>query len=1226
MTAAGGGYLPPVVVRLVAETAEALAQLDAFAASLGTIGEKAAAAGAEVDAAMSGIAASTERVDAAMTTAGASVDRFAAQSKAAGTEASTAFTGPTAAADRYAASVDRDMAQVAAAQERVAASNQAMAAKMETDAAAMEGANAKAAASTEKVGTSMEATGAKSGVMGALTSKSMSMVGLGVAAVGVETVKMASTFDAKMMQLSTMAGVPVPVMQNLKQKILDIGASTGQGPDKVADAFYHLVSSGQSTDQALSNVNASAKLATMGMADLDTVSYALAGVMSAAPKDIHSADEAVSMMAATVGQGDMKVQDLANSIKSGLLPTMISAGMGMRDYGATLATMADNSMPAEMAANRLRTAILLMERPTKQGIVALKDMGMTADQLGKDMQQGGMLQAMTDLKSHIDSLPPAVGAAKMSMQQINDEGQKFHDQMIQDGASTDEANKATDKYKQTLQDTGSAGMRAINDIDTAFGGSRSAGTILLLTDETGKLQQKYDALGTSAQQAKEFNDHWNDSLQTTQTKAMIAKAGLEALGISIGEKLMPVANTLLDWVGKLGGWMEQGGAKAQVFADIIIGLGAIAVAGLAARIVSFVGGPLVSMAKGFGNVMGAIADLIAKMLGIDIATEKTATAEKTAADESAQAWKVAGQEMAQTLKISLDEMIAAVRESGPQLAAAAEEAGREAGAAEQAGMRTGIEAGKAETAAVAKTAGTEVGAAEAETARTAGEAAGVAEQAGMRTGIEAGKAETAATAKLAGTEAGAAEASGTATGITSKEAEVTAAGTAVGGAGATATKGGWLKKFGKVVGDIGILGLTIQLADQALPDMLNVEKNVSSLVDHINHSITGQALSPATQAMDASFGKMSNSVREKLGLADLYSQDGTKRLNTSITQGATGAANAWRDGIAPIPPDTQSAVNRAGTEANKFPNSVVPPVNKGADDAKARVGKMPGEFSQAVAPMPGQMKTAGDNTMQGFKDGQDPKADSIIESVKTWAGNLLKSIGQALGIASPSTIMNSMGVDFMQGFWNGINSLMDSITTSVNNWITGIVNAVKGALAINSPSHVMHEIGEGFMEGFHNGILARQQEVIRTCQQTAELTIGAFSTEAIDQHIQGWANMQGFNGPNDNEELARIGEEALQRQQNMGFGGMSQNRWGCWICGQQDHKPINCPNKDTVLTLTRSNSGIGVQDSTVQAGNVTNITVQGTVLDHQGIFQALQEAALRAGQRNSFTGGFGSPR
>ena len=118
--------------------------------------------------------------------------------------------------------------------------------------------------------------------------------------------------------------------------------------------------------------------------------------------------------------------------------------------------------------------------------------------------------------------------------------------------------------------------------------------------------------------------------------------------------------------------------------------------------------------------------------------------------------------------------------------------------------------------------------------------------------------------------------------------------------------------------------------------------------------------------------------------------------------------------------------------------------------------------------------------------------------------------------------------------------------------------------------------------------------------------------------MQGWIE----NGGDIQDGLAL---DSMQQSQSRSSGGY-RNKWGCWVCGEDTHKPIDCPNTNQVLTLTRANSGIGVQDGSVQAGVTNNITVQGAVLDHQGMFQALQEAALRSGQRNSFIGGFGSPR
>ena len=1011
----------------------------------------------------------------------------------------------------------------------------------------------------------MDGTTAKSAAAGGAASRNLGLIGLAAGGVAVETVKMASTFDQKMELLVTMAHQPQPVVDSLKQKVLELGATTGQGPDKLAEALYHLTSSGMPAEKAMQALESSAKLATMGMSDLDTTAYALAGVMSAAPKDINNTDQAVAMMASTVGQGDMKMQDLANSIKSGLLPTMVQAGMGMRDYGATIATVADNSMPAEMAANRLRTAILMMEKPTKAGTAALQDMGMTSDQLAKDMSSGGMIQAITDLKSHMENLKPAAGDAKLSLEQINQAGAEFQQQMIQDGASTDDAAKATDKYKQTLEATGTSGQRAIKDIDAAFGGSRSAGTMLLLTDEAGKLQQKYNDMGTSVQQEQEFQQHWNDTTQQTAVKAQQAKAGLQALGIQIGEQLMPAVNAVLGVVARFGAAITSGSTAAKIMADVIGGVLIAVIAAYTAKMVVAVAQTVAWAVTGTAQFLVAVGRQVAAWGLLGPAAQRAAQAQKAAAAEADAGVQTAADRMVASWDAALEKMVASTRAAGPELAAAAGTDGAEAGTA----MTTGM-----------------------------------------------AEAEAAGTAKVA------------------------AAGAEAGAAGGAASKTGFLGKFGKVLGDVGILAMSVMVADSFLPDSLNVEKNFSDLVDHINHAITGDALSPATNAMDATFGRMSNTVRDTLGLAKLYSDDGMTRLNTSITDGGQKAADNWSMALGPIPGGAQDAgaeaargfgqgiaplppaAAKAGTDTGggflagiksawdatnawldnmwgaigRFFTSIGPGIAQGAKDmwngfldilhelprqfgigigqigayvvlAARDIGthfvqglkdgwnavwdfvrSIPRGFMTGLGQIGNALKAVavniGTNFVQGLKDGWNavwnfvksipqgfvdglsgtgPSMKTIANNIATnfWQGlkdgwnavwNFVKSIPQGFmdGLSQLGNLMRNVAVNVMQGFMDGLNQMVGAVTGLIKSIGQGIIDGFNGVLGNRSPSRIFQQSGVDLLTGLINGIQSLVGTVINNVTTFGRNVVNVFAGAGQWLVSAGVNFMQGF--------------------------------------------------------------------------------------------------------------------
>ena len=132
------GYLPPVVVRLVAETAEAVAALEQFGAAVATLGERATAVGREVDTAFTGMGVAAYDVEKAAIDTGAAFDRMATQATAANERAAASTRAVVDAEAQAAAAADKAAASQAAGADKVVASKEreAAAARTEADAEA----------------------------------------------------------------------------------------------------------------------------------------------------------------------------------------------------------------------------------------------------------------------------------------------------------------------------------------------------------------------------------------------------------------------------------------------------------------------------------------------------------------------------------------------------------------------------------------------------------------------------------------------------------------------------------------------------------------------------------------------------------------------------------------------------------------------------------------------------------------------------------------------------------------------------------------------------------------------------------------------------------------------------------------------------------------------------------------------------------------------------------
>lgn len=240
-----------------------------------------------------------------------------------------------------------------------------------------------------------------------LLNKTGTLAAAGIAAIGVESVKMAAKFDSEMTLLQTQAGVSADKIGGLKKGVLSLAGKVGQDPDSLAEALYHVESNfesmGITSAKALKLTETAAKGATIGHADLVDVTNALTAAVASNIPGVQNLDQAMGILNATVGVGDMKMQDLASAFGSGMVATVKGFGLTIKDVGAALAVFGDNNIRGSVAGTQLRMSVMALAKPIQGGADALKSIGLETDTLAKDMQRGGLKLALEDLVAHMQA-------------------------------------------------------------------------------------------------------------------------------------------------------------------------------------------------------------------------------------------------------------------------------------------------------------------------------------------------------------------------------------------------------------------------------------------------------------------------------------------------------------------------------------------------------------------------------------------------------------------------------------------------------------------------------------------------------------------------------------------------------------------------------------------------------------------------------------------------------
>ena len=255
-------------------------------------------------------------------------------------------------------------------------------------------------ARVDKLGTTAEAAGGGMGMMGAVAG---GVAAAGVVALGASAVESAKQFDDSMILIQTQAGASADEVERMKGVVLSMAGQVGQGPEVLAQALYHVESAGFRGAQAETVLRAAAEGAAVGHADLTSVTNALAAAMNSGVRGVSDAGQAMGTLNAVVGAGNMTMGDLTAAMGTGVLSTAKNFGVSIQSVGGAIAAMANQGIPAVDAATRISSAMRLMAAPTKAAAKELKTVGLSSTALATDLRRGGILQAVQDLKAHMDA-------------------------------------------------------------------------------------------------------------------------------------------------------------------------------------------------------------------------------------------------------------------------------------------------------------------------------------------------------------------------------------------------------------------------------------------------------------------------------------------------------------------------------------------------------------------------------------------------------------------------------------------------------------------------------------------------------------------------------------------------------------------------------------------------------------------------------------------------------
>ncbi|HVB24130.1 MAG TPA: phage tail tape measure protein [Ktedonobacteraceae bacterium] len=479
----------------------------------------------------------------------------------------------------------------------ITAEGEAGVAAADEQASATEAMAAKATVSSTSLASSLKSTGESLSGVGRTIS---TYVTLPVAGIAYEAVKSAMSFQTQMNLIQTQAGDTTDSLSWLSNQVLQLSQNSMWTPDQLAAGLYHLTSVGLRGADAINALNSAQQLAAVGGANLEDTTNAVAVAWKSGISGAQSFGDAAASLNAIVGAGNMRMNDLVAALgPTGLLAAGKAAGLTLNDVGAAEALLADMTGNAQTSAQHLRQALLLMQSPSTAAQKALASIGISSNQLGVDLQEGGIQQALGDVNKHLNDTfgPTAATSVQTYMNLLQTQGPAAADAFANSSAN------------------------AASTISKAFGGSRSSSVIMQLLGgyDSGSFTQKLQSIQQSTNNfAQDYKTKQSEAQYQFDHALAQVMTDLTKLGQTIMPEVTNVVNDGAKAVNNITNWFDHLSKGQKQF--VVDALGIVAISG-----------PLLMF---FGGVAKGISGIIELATGpFGVAMKAMGTAAFNAADQ-----------------------------------------------------------------------------------------------------------------------------------------------------------------------------------------------------------------------------------------------------------------------------------------------------------------------------------------------------------------------------------------------------------------------------------------------------------------------------------------------------------------------------------------------------------------------------------------------------------------
>ena len=206
--------------------------------------------------------------------------------------------------------------------------------------------------------------------------KSLLPVTAAITGIGTAGIKVASDFEKAMSGVQAITGATGADFETLREKAIELGATTSFSAGEVAEAMTEMAKAGWSTTQIIDGMAGVLDATAASGESLGTVSTIVADAITGFGLKAKDSARVADLMTQAANSGTIGVADLGESYKY-VAPLAQSMGLSIEDVTTALSAMSMAGIKGSQAGTSLRTVLANMAKPSKTVATAMEELGLS---------------------------------------------------------------------------------------------------------------------------------------------------------------------------------------------------------------------------------------------------------------------------------------------------------------------------------------------------------------------------------------------------------------------------------------------------------------------------------------------------------------------------------------------------------------------------------------------------------------------------------------------------------------------------------------------------------------------------------------------------------------------------------------------------------------------------------------------------------------------------------